>query len=279
MSATWHGDNNPPNVTLTLAGVLTAAIKAVPIFLLVFGGLIIMLLLRLVERPLFGVARPVTPYLTVAVCRGTLKLMGIRLVVTGQPLKGRGAVVANHSSWLDIFVLNASKRIYFVSKDDVARWPGIGWLARATGTVFIQRNRSKAAEQASVFRQRLSAGHKLLFFPEGTSSDGTRVLPFKSTLFAAFFDPTLKDQLSVQPVSLRYKAPDTQDERFFGWWGDMEFGNHFLRVLAFGGGGCIRVAYHKPLAVSDFLDRKALAIACEEIVRAEFSSTTRTTAQ
>lgn len=268
MSGTWHGDAPPPDVPLHAAGIARAVIKGIPIFTLVFGGLLVLLLVRCFERPVFGLARPVTPYLTVGVCRGTLWLMGLRLDVTGQPLKGRGAVVANHSSWLDIFVLNASKRIYFVSKAEVAKWPGIGWLARATGTVFIERSRVKAAEQAALFKSRLGAGHKLLFFPEGTSSDSARVLPFKSTLFAAFFDPILRDTLKVQPVTVTYIAPTDADARFFGWWGEMEFGGHFLRVLAYGAGGRVEVTYHDPLAVSDFPDRKALAHACETAVRA-----------
>lgn len=266
MSGTWYGDA-PPDVPLGALGLARAVLKGIPIFGLVFGGLLLLLVLRCIERPLFGLSRPMTPYLTVVVCRGTLALMGLRLDVKGRPLKGRGAVVANHSSWLDIFVLNASKRIYFVSKAEVANWPGIGWLARATGTVFIERDRTKAAQQAALFKTRLGVGHKLLFFPEGTSSDGARVLPFKSTLFAAFFDPALRDTLKVQPVSVAYTAPHGQDARFFGWWGDMEFGNHFLRVLAYGAGGRIGVTYHEPLAVSAFPDRKALAAACELTVR------------
>ena len=95
-------------------------------------------------------------------------------------------VVANHASWLDIFALNAPQRIYFVSKDEVRDWPGIGWLARATGTVFIARKSREAGVQARLFETRMAAGHRLLFFPEGTSTDGRRVLPFKTTLFAAF---------------------------------------------------------------------------------------------
>jgi len=129
---------------------------------------------------------------------------------------GSGAVVANHSSWLDIFALNASKRIYFVSKSEVAGWPGIGWLARATGTVFIARDRKEARGQIEVFRQRLSQGHKLLFFPEGTST---------------FFDDALRDGLSIQPVSVVYMAPKGLDPRHYGWWGDMEFGTHLLATL------------------------------------------------
>jgi lyso-ornithine lipid O-acyltransferase len=97
-------------------------------------------------------------------------------------MQHKGALVANHASWLDIFTLNACDRIYFVSKSEVAGWPGIGWLARATGTVFINRQGREAQMQKLLFEARLRAGHRLLFFPEGTSTDGQRVLDFKSTL-------------------------------------------------------------------------------------------------
>lgn len=185
----------------------------------------------------------------------------------GNPIQGAGAVVANHSSWLDIFALNANKRIYFVSKSEVSRWPGIGWLAKATGTVFIKRERSEINAQINVFQERLGAGHRLLFFPEGTSTDGLRVLAFKPALFAAFFDPALKDALQIQPVTIQYRAPDGNDPRFYGWWGGMDFGPHFLAVLAVKTQGSLNVTYHAPIQVSEFADRKALALALENQVR------------
>ncbi|MFK7746273.1 MAG: lysophospholipid acyltransferase family protein [Roseobacter sp.] len=271
MSATWYGAPPPDFRTLTAWDYARAILRGVPLAVLVFGGLAVLMLIRLIERPLCGASRPVTPFITVFVCKLALRILGICLSVAGSPLRGQGAVVANHASWLDIFVLNAVKRLYFVSKSEVAGWPGIGWLARATGTVFIQRDRAQAASQAQVFQQRLAAGHKLLFFPEGTSSDGRRVLPFKSTLFAAFFTPELRDVLSVQPATVNYTAPDGLDARFFGWWGDMDFGPHFLQVLAAPSGGQVHVTYHAPLKVSAFDDRKALSAACETAVRSGFT--------
>jgi 1-acyl-sn-glycerol-3-phosphate acyltransferase len=179
----------------------------------------------------------------------------------------RGAVVANHASWLDIFVLNACDRVYFVSKSEVASWPLIGWLARATGTVFIARNAAEAKVQKHVFEDRLQSGHRLLFFPEGTSTDSLRVLPFKSTLFAAFFADDMKDVMNIQPVSLRYTAPKGEDARLYGWWANMEFAGHLARILSRPRQGRVEVTYHKPLVVADFADRKALAAACEALIR------------
>lgn len=249
------------------AGWVRVARRGVPIGLLVFGGLGVLLLLRLIERPLCGLRRPVTPFLTQFVCRGFFLLLGMRHRCIGKPMRGAGAVVANHISWLDIFALNLRKRIYFVSKAEVAAWPGIGWLARATGTVFIARQRRDAQAQIALFRERLSAGHKLLFFPEGTSTDGQQVLGFKPTLFAAFLDPELIAQLHLQPVTLRYNAPGGADPRFYGWWGDMEFGPNLLQILAAPRHGSVTVIYHDPVRASDFDNRKRLARTLEETVR------------
>jgi 1-acyl-sn-glycerol-3-phosphate acyltransferase len=180
--------------------------------------------------------------------------------------------VSNHASWFDVFTLNACQRIYFVAKSEVRGWAGIGWLARATGTVFIARRGAEAKRQRELFEQRLRAGHKLLFFPEGTSTDGLRVLPFKSTLFAAFFADGLAEELHIQPVSVVYAAPDGQDPRFYGWYGEMDFAPHLLKLLAARRQGSVEVVFHDPVKISDFPDRKALAAHCEAQVRGAFPS-------
>jgi len=172
-------------------------------------------------------------------------------------------------------VLNASKRVFFVAKAEVAGWPVIGWLARGTGTLFIRRDRREARRQQTLFEERLRAGHHLLFFPEGTSTDGARVLPFKTTLFAAFTTEALRGFLTVQPVSLRYHAPEGEDACFYGWWGDMDFAHGLLKVLAVRRQGWVDVVYHPPLRVADYPDRKALAAACEAAVRTGFSEAAR----
>ena len=248
--------------------LLRGGLRGLAIGLVTYGCLVLLLILRIPERLAFGARRPVTPHITQFVCRTALRLMGLRLVCRGTPMRGEGAIVANHSSWLDIFVLNACDRVYFVSKSEVAGWPGIGWLARATGTVFIARNGAEAKAQTALFETRLHLGHRLLFFPEGTSTDALRVLPFKSTLFAAFLTPGLRDALAIQPVSVVYRAPPGADPRLYGWWDDMDFGPHLFRVLAQAPQGAVEVTFHTPLRVADFPDRKALAAACEAAVRA-----------
>lgn len=267
LAEVWQGADAPAPAPMTGGAIWRLIRRGVPLALLVFGGLLILLTVRMIERPFCGLRRPVTPYITQGVCRSALVLLGIRFRSIGAPMAGPGAVVANHASWLDIFALNARKRIYFVSKSEVAGWPGIGWLARATGTVFIKRDRREAASQIAVFRDRLAAGHKLLFFPEGTSTDGLRVLPFKPTLFAAFFDPALAERLCLQPVTVNYTAPAGEDARFYGWWGDMAFGPHLLATLAAKRQGSVTVQYHPPVRMRDFADRKVLARTLEETVR------------
>lgn len=230
-------------------------------------GLALLLVLRLVERPLFGLHRPWTPFITQGVCKTAFFLLGLPITVSGKPMNAKGVVVANHSSWLDIFTLNAFQRVYFVSKSEVAAWPFIGWLARGTGTVFIARKGTEAKAQQALFEDRLRAGHQLLFFPEGTSTDSLRILPFKSTLFQALYTHGLNHVLHVQPVTVIYHAPKGQDSRFYGWWGDMDFATHLITTLAARRQGRIDVIYHPKVAVDAFPSRKELAAYCEAEVR------------
>jgi lyso-ornithine lipid O-acyltransferase len=232
-----------------------------------YGCLVLLLVVRLVEWPLFRQARPVTPYITQFVCKAAFVILRLPLVVRGAPMVGGGAIVANHSSWLDVFALNAADRVYFVAKSEVAGWPGIGFLARATGTLFIRRKVTEAKRQQELFEQRLQGGHRLLFFPEGTSTDALRILPFKSTLFAAFLTDHLKRDLRIQPVTVVYHAPPGQDPRHYGWWGDMDFAPHLLITLAARVQGRVEVVFHPPLRAADYADRKSLAAACEAAVR------------
>lgn len=271
LADTWFSENEPPTPDLSLRDWIRVVRRGLPLAVLVFGCLLILLAVRVVEAPIWGQRRPITPHITQFVCRNAFRLLGIRYQTKGAVMTGPGAVVSNHVSWLDIFALNAAKRIYFVSKAEVAGWPGIGWLARATGTVFIKRDRKEAAAQIGVFQNRLEAGHKLLFFPEGTSTDGQQVLPFKPTLFAAFFDPALRETMQIQPVTLRYIPPTGEDPRFYGWWGTMDFGPHLLSTLAAKWQGGVVVQYHEPVNLRGYADRKHLSNALEVIVRTGLS--------
>jgi len=194
-------------------------------------------------------------------------ISGLRLELQGEEMAHGGALVANHTSWTDIFVLHSAAHIHFVSKAEVAGWPVIGWLARITGTLFIERKPTEAKKQQAQLAARIAGGDKLCVFPEATSSDGLRVLPFKSTLFGVFHTEELKDLVWVQPVTVTYYPPKGKDKRFYGWWGDMDFGAHAKVILGLSSGGRVRVTFHEPLEAADFANRKALAKAADAIVR------------
>lgn len=253
---------HPP---LGLVGWGIAVLRAIPIATLCFGGMLILLILRGAEKVFAGQARPITPFLVQFVCRVSLAIMGLRLTVIGRPMRQSGIVVANHASWLDIFTLNAALRVCFVAKSEVARWAFIGPLARATGTLFITRKTTEAKRQQTQFEARLQGGDRLLFFPEGTSTDSTFILPFKSTLFAALF--AMPQDLWVQPVTVVYHAPKGKDARFYGWYGAMDFAPHLIVTLAQRPQGCVTITLHEPLRVRDYPTRKDLAAATEAAVR------------
>ena len=200
--------------------------------------------------------------------RATLRLCGLSAVVRGQPVHA-GALVANHSSWIDIPALRRNGLIYFVSKKDVERWPVVGFLARVCGTVFIERRRTESKRQEAMLRESIEAEQRLCFFPEATSTDGLRVLPFKSSLFSAFFPVEGQGaDLLVQPVSVRYRADPATGlpDDFYGWWGAMPFGPHVWQVFCRSRGGTVEVTFHDPVRPLDFPNRKALADHTHKIV-------------
>lgn len=181
MSPTWRGEP-PEDSSPGPAGWALALLRGLALTGVLLAGVCIKLPLRLLEILGFGGRRPLTPYVTQFACRAAMAVLGIRVESRGPQMSGAGSYVANHASWLDIFVLNARRNLCFVSKAEVAGWPGIGLLAKLTGTVFIARDPRAALEQRALFERRLLQRDRLLFFPEGTSTDGLRVLPFKSTI-------------------------------------------------------------------------------------------------
>ena len=202
-----------------------------------------------------------------AVCR----VAGVQLDCRGQ-LSDRGPtlVVANHVSYLDIAVLGALVDGNFVSRADVARWPLIGWSARLQGTVFIDRRVRGAREHLDGIAARLAHGDKLILFPEGTSSDGQRVLPFKSTLFAAAELTAHNLPVQVQPVSIAYTKLDGVPmgrylRPFFAWYGDMSFWSHLWQLLSLGKATVVLV-FHDSVTLADFGNRKRLSEHCHKKV-------------
>jgi len=261
----WHSEDDPQLDKLDAIGWALAFFRFVGLAVVIYGLMIVLAVTRLLETPFKK--RLVSPFIVQMACKASLVVLGLKVTTSGRPMRHKGAMVSNHASWLDIFTLNAVQRGFFVSKSEVHGWPLIGLIARSTGTVFIQRKASDAKVQKSQFEQRLITGDRLIFFPEGTSTDSLRVLPFKSTLFAAFFEPHLRKTMWIQPVTVNYFAPKGQDARFYGWWGDMEFAPHFLMSLGAKRQGRVEIRFHEPVKVADFADRKSLARHCEDRVR------------
>jgi 1-acyl-sn-glycerol-3-phosphate acyltransferase len=198
-------------------------------------------------------------------------LLGVKVRTIGATASTDSArpvvFVSNHSSWIDIPVLGGRLDACFVSKDEVGRWPFISTIAKLGRTVFVSRQRHATGRERDAMRDRLAAGDNLLLFPEGTSSDGSRVLPFRSAFFAIAegADPPL-----IQPVSVVYDRlgglPTGRASRpVFAWYGDMDLASHFWRFAQHRG---LRasILLHPPLDPSRFASRKALSHAVWQAV-------------
>jgi 1-acyl-sn-glycerol-3-phosphate acyltransferase len=204
-------------------------------------------------------------------------LFGIHIRIAGKPVTGEGVLlVANHTSWADILIFSAATPLCYVSKAEVARWPFFGTLARLQRTVFVERERRSTTGQArDVIRERLMAGETLLLFPEGTSNDGNRVLPFKSALLGAAEAVLASGRhVAVQPVSAAFTQlhglPMGRENRpLFAWYGDMEMVPHLWEAILAGPIEIV-VQFHPPLSL-DEMDRKTLAIRARQVIQAGVS--------
>lgn len=199
-------------------------------------------------------------------------LCGFSVRVHGPvPPPGTTLYVSNHSSYLDIIILGSVIEGHFVAKAEVAGWPGFGFLARIARTVFVARKRGGTLAERNALVDRLKAGDSLILFPEGTSNDGNRVLPFKSSLFAVAELPGADGRpLPVQPLSIAYTRLDGMPlgralRPYFAWYGDMTMGGHLLRALGLGRTG-VDVVFHPAVTLADFSDRKALSNHCHDLV-------------
>jgi lyso-ornithine lipid O-acyltransferase len=179
---------------------------------------------------------------------------GMRLRVTGTPLRRHVLIVSNHVSWLDIMMIAAASGAAFVSKDDVAAWPVIGWLARLNNTVFVARTERKAVRgQADQLRSALMRDQPVALFPEGTTGDGRTLLPFRASLFAAVAPAPLG--VMVQPVAIDYGAAGAD----IAWIGEEPAGANAKRVLSRPGTAEVMLRFLEPIDPASFPDRKALA--------------------
>lgn len=199
------------------------------------------------------------------------RLLGLSVRLIGprprpRTANGRPVVyVSNHSSWLDILVLGGRLDACFISKEEVAGWPLVKWIARLGRTVYVGRRRASTARERDDMRGRLAGGDNLILFPEGTTSDGSRVLPFRSAFLSIAEQAVTPDGRPplVQPVSvvydrLGYLPAGRATRPLFSWYGDMDIGSHFWR-LAQHRGLRATVLLHAPLDPDSFPSRKALA--------------------
>lgn len=209
--------------------------------------------------------------------RQVCRLFGIRIVIEGQVERDKPVLlVSNHTSWLDIPVLSAVAPLSFVAKKEVGSWPFVASLARLQRTVFVDRERrASVGATASEILDRLAAGDNVVLFAEGTSSDGNRVLPFKTSLFAAVKPPerlgSSPPDAVVQTLSLVYTrlngVPLGRAARpLVGWYGDMEMTSHAWALLK-AGSLDVRIRIGAPIALKEFADRKDLARRSEDEVR------------
>jgi 1-acyl-sn-glycerol-3-phosphate acyltransferase len=194
--------------------------------------------------------------------RAFAAILGLHVAFEGEAMQGAGLVhIANHLSYLDVPALGQGLRTRFVAKEEVRGWPVFGFLARLQQTVFISRARHRAGEVGDALAAALADGHGLLLFPEGTTSDGASVLPFKSSVFAPFMD---RPGLRIQPLRIELLSVDGRaieaggDRDAYAYHGEATLLPHLWHFLR-GRGADLRIRFLPPLDLAAFADRKALA--------------------
>jgi len=211
--------------------------------------------------------------------RIVLALFSVRVTQSGTPpAPGEAALVlSNHISWLDILVLGSLRPLSFVAKSEIAGWPLVGTLARLQRTVFIDRaKRGATAHVTAAMGDRLAGGELIVLFAEGTTGDGLRLLPFRSSLVGAAREALAAEtgglgRIRLQPLALLYPRrnglPLTRAERpDIAWYGDMELRPH-LALFARGGPIDVHVAWGMPIAFEAGTDRKVATLRAEACVR------------
>ncbi len=204
-------------------------------------------------------------------------IIGVRITQVGERTRESPVLLlSNHASWLDISVLGAVAPVVFVAKSEVANWPVFGWLAKLQRTIFVERERRhKTGDAARAMGDRLLGGDVVVLFPEGTSSDGIRILPFRSALIGAVHhtisDSTHHDRVTVQPVSIAYVryggVPVGRALRDkVAWYGETELVPHLMNVLSCGAVD-VTVSWGDAVGYGMKADRKQIARDAEAAVR------------
>jgi 1-acyl-sn-glycerol-3-phosphate acyltransferase len=211
------------------------------------------------------------------------RLLRIHVRVVGAPVADRAVLfVSNHVSWVDIVVIGSIVPVAFVAKREVASWPLVGITAKMQRTVFVDRTRrQQTGRTVGDIVARLVGGTSVVLFAEGTSSDGNRVLPFRSSLMGAVEEigAHASHRIRIQPMSIGYTGlhgipMGRQHRPLVAWYGDLDFMPHIKEFIARGAVDAV-VSYAEPLAVHGPADRKAMAKALEGTVRALNTATLR----
>ncbi len=212
--------------------------------------------------------------------QGNCAILGLRVRRYGKPVKSSPTLfVSNHTSYLDIVVLAAQLKASFVAKQEVAKWPLFGLLARLNRTVFVQRRAGKSGAYRDEMQSQLLGGRNLILFPEGTSNDGNRVLRFNSTFFSVA-EISLKGKLiPVQPIAIAYTRlnglPVGRSGRpLFAWYGDMDLVSHLWSVLG-QNTVTVEVTFLPTVTISDYSNRKEMAKECQSMVEGSVSNMLR----
>lgn len=233
--------------------------------------------LMVVQAVAVAVRLPLHKRLPVWYHRQCCWILGFRVERRGNLSRAHPTLyVANHASYFDIMVLGSIIEGSFVAKAEVARWPFFGWLAKLQRTVFVDRRGRKAVNQRHEMAARLIAGDDLILFPEGTSSDGNRVLPFKSSLFSVAERDTGGRPILVQPVSVAYTRLDGVPmgrylRPLIAWYGDMDLASHIWHATGLGWVTAV-VEFHRPATVEELGSRKALSEYCQRQIAAGVAS-------
>ena len=215
--------------------------------------------------------RPLAVSLPIAYHRRCAGILGFDLRTHGVLSSARPTLfVCNHATYLDIVTLGATLPASFVAKSEVAGWPFFGRLAKLQRSVFVDRRPRSAAGQRDAMQVRLESGDNLILFPEGTSSDGNRVLPFKSALFSVAEREVNGGPLVVQPVSVAYSAIDglptgRAHMPRIAWYGEMGMAGHIWKALGLGR-ITVDIVLHPPTSFAEFSNRREMAQTCHEIV-------------
>ncbi|KQM97061.1 acyl-phosphate glycerol 3-phosphate acyltransferase [Sphingobium sp. Leaf26] len=193
--------------------------------------------------------------------------VGARVEIAGHPHAGDMVLLANHVSWIDILALGGATGAAFVSHDGVARWPVIGWLAAQNNTLFVARERRGALSgQLDALRAALLGHQPVALFPEGTTSDGSGLLPFKPSLLAVLLPPPRA--VMIQPLHIDYGA----DTAAIAWHGDEAAGANAKRVLGRKGPLVVTLRFLPPFDPAACADRKVIAAMAHERIGQSISA-------